>query len=135
MGRKKWENLSKEEKKKFKQKIIKKMDELTNMKERFNEEYDFFEAVTDEAKDTFECNLDCTDCGINDIKKCVQNFRVANIYLLKLLKLDMASLHMFMEGLDSYMKALFQILKYQTDGVEEPEESDEGDTIVQNYYS
>ena len=83
MSRTKFNNLKEDEKRKIGEAILLKMNDLAAMKDKFLDEYDIFDAVNDEAKSLFECNMDCRDCTSEDRANCMQNFRVANVFLLK----------------------------------------------------
>lgn len=104
---------------------MKKWDELTNIQPNLEDVLDKFEAFTDQAKDLFECNLDCRDCSIEDLKSCVQNFRMANVYIMTKLKMYEQALATFIEGLSYYVQTLLEILKYQIEDEEEVEENKE----------
>lgn len=132
MSRKKWNSLSEEQKKKLYTKIMDKWDKLTEISPDLDNALDIFEAITDHTKDLFECNLDCSDCTLEDLKKCVQNFRQANIFMLGKIKTYEQGLEMFLTGLNLYVKTLLKILKYQIeDEDEEPEEEipEQGDSV------
>ncbi len=83
MGRKKFNNFSKEKKEDISNKINGKINEITKLKKSYEKNLDIFDAVNDEMKSLFECDANCSTCDKNDIGKCMQNFRLANIFLQK----------------------------------------------------
>ena len=83
MGRKKFSGLSPEKKREISDKINAKINEITSLKKTYEENLDIFDAVNDEMKDLFECDLNCTTCDQNDLGNCLQNFRLANVFLQK----------------------------------------------------
>lgn len=115
MGRKKWNALSTEEKKKFSNKLLESWDKFSKVKDKLTDQLDVFEAFTDEAKYLFECDLICTTCTVDDVKNCLYNFRQANFYMLTKIKMWEEGLDKFIEGLDGYMQTLLRILNYQID--------------------
>jgi len=110
MGRKKWNRLSNEKKQELTDKIIAKMDELTKVKNDFEQEFDFFDAINNEIKDCFECNLDCSTCTNDDRAHCMQNFRVTSLYVLKKLKMYEMGMYKFMEGIESWCELFLKLL-------------------------
>jgi hypothetical protein len=111
------------------------MDEFTNIKPDLEDVLDKFEAFTDESKDMFECNLDCRDCSVEDLKACVQNFRMANVYILTKVKMYEQALETFIESLSYYVKSLLEILRYQIEDEEEEEEKKENDGSNHQLYA
>lgn len=84
MGRKKFNNLTLEKKDVIRKKILTNMHNLTKWIGNYNKELDIFDSVNDHILDLFECDAKCDTCDIgDDFKKCMYNFRVANIFLLK----------------------------------------------------
>ncbi len=81
MGRKKFNNFSKEKKQDISDKINGKINEITSLKKSYEENLDIFDAVNDEMKTLFECDLNCSTCGPDDKGSCMQNFRLANVFL------------------------------------------------------
>ena len=127
MGRESFNKLTDEQKDKIHDQILAKMDELTNMKATFEEEFDFFDAVNDEAISCFECNGKCPDCNLEDLKKCMFNFRQGNIFLLKKLKLYENSMDKFMEGIEIWCKTFLKWLQSDADiksGIEETKQAE-----------
>ena len=115
MGREEFNKLTDKQKDEIHDQILAKMDELTEMKESFDEEFDFFDAVNDEVIGCFECNGICTSCTVEDLKKCVYNFRVGNVFLLKKLKLYENEMGKFMEGLILWSKTFLKWLQSDAD--------------------
>lgn len=81
MGREKFNNLSTTKKQIISNEINAKINEITKLKKSYKENLDIFDAVNDEMKSLLECDSDCSTCDTNDIGKCLQNFRLANIFL------------------------------------------------------
>jgi hypothetical protein len=115
MGRVKWNKLSPEKKKEISKEIVTYMDKVTNMKEKFDQEFDFFDAINDEINSLFECNMKCITCELEDVKTCLYNFRIANVYMLKKLKLYENSMSMFMEGIMSWCQTFNKWLQADSD--------------------
>ena len=125
MGRTKWNKLTDEKKAEISSEIVVFMDEVTKKKDKFTQEFDFFDAINDEIKSLFECNGDCSTCSVEDVKHCLQNFRVANVYLVKKLKLYDQGLEKFMEGMEIWCKTFLKWLKADSDIEEEIEKTEE----------
>jgi len=115
MGREKFNKLTDEEKEEIRKQIISKMDELTKMKEKFEQEFDFFDAVNDEIISCFECNGKCTGCDLEDLKKCMQNFRIGNIFFLKKLRLYENQMEIYMEGIQIWSETFLKWLQSDAD--------------------
>ena len=115
MGRAKWNKLSPEKKEEISKNIIIYMDKVTDMKEKFEEEFDFMDALNDDLNSLFECDQDCETCNIENIKTCVYNFRIANVYMLKKLKLYENSMSMFMEGIMQWCQVFVKWLQTDSD--------------------
>lgn len=81
MGRKKFDSFSKEKKQSVSDEINVKINEITRLKKSYEENLDIFDAVNDEMKTLLECDADCSTCDKNDIGRCMQNFRLANVFL------------------------------------------------------
>jgi len=115
MGREKFNKLTDEQKEKIRKKILAKMDELTKMKEKFEQEFDFFDAINDEGISCFECNGKCMDCSLDDLKKCMQNFRMGNLFILKKLRLYEQGMEKYMEGLEVWSQTFLKWLQSDAD--------------------
>ena len=123
MGRDKWNKLSKEKKEEISKGIVIYMDKVTDMKEKFDEEFDFMDAINDDLTSLFECDGNCTTCEIENVKACVRNFRIANVYILKKLKLYENGMEMFMEGLMNWCQTFLKWLQADSDIEEEIEKT------------
>lgn len=128
MGRVKWNKLSPEKKKEISQEIVIYMDKVTDMKEKFDQEFDFFDAINDEINSLFECDMDCITCDIENVKSCVRNFRIANVYMLKKIKLYENSMALFMEGIMSWCQTFNKWLQADSDIESELEKTETKET-------
>ena len=115
MGRSKWNKLTPEKKSEISKKIVIYMNKVTDMKEKFDQEFDFMDALTDDLNSLFECDLECETCDIENIKSCVKNFRIANVYVLKKIKLYENSMSMFMEGIMQWCQVFVKWLQTDAD--------------------
>ena len=115
MGRSKWNKLTPEKKSEISKKIVIYMNKVTDMKEKFDQEFDFMDALTDDLNSLFECDLECETCDIENIKSCVKNFRIANVYVLKKIKLYENSMSMFMEGIMQWCQVFVKWLQTDSD--------------------
>ena len=85
---------------KFGKEAVKKiMDKLYTLSEKVEDEYDIMELVEDNIRDIFECDLDCSTCSREEQGKCMQNFKKANLYLLRKLYLDEVLLKEFTQDI------------------------------------
>lgn len=129
MGRKKFEGLSKDKKKSIGDKINAKVNEITRLKKSYHENFDIFEAVNDEMKDLFECNLTCDTCGPDDRGKCMQNFRMANIYFQRQCMILVKTINNYLEVFENILNGLGHEILGQLEEKPKEEKSDK------DYYS
>lgn len=47
------------------------------------EEFDLIEAIEDNIKDIFSCDLDCSTCSRVEFGECMQTFKKANLYWIR----------------------------------------------------
>ena len=136
MSRKRFNALDEDQKRKVGEQIIRKMDDIAAMKDSFLDEFDIFDAVNDEAKTLFECNMDCRDCTSEDRANCMQNFRVANVFLLKQIR---QMEHIITEQMVTFHDLLLEIGEIFTNKGEISEEKDKKlekiDESAEQYYS
>lgn len=76
---------SNEEEKRVMNKLQNKIMELC---EDVREEFDILELIQDSVKEIFDCDLDCSTCSTKEQGKCMQNFKVGNLLLLRKLQQD-----------------------------------------------
>jgi len=111
MGRKKWNKLTQKKKEELSNKIVEKMDELTNLRDTFEQEFFFFDVLNNEIEDCFECDLECVSCSNEDRAMCMQNFRITNLYILKKVKMYEEGMYKFMFGIENWCKLFLNLLK------------------------
>lgn len=110
MGRKKWNSLSKEGQDKLRLIMIRTINRLVKSQENFDKEFDFFDALNDEIMDCFECNLHCDSCTEIDRANCLENFRTANIFLLKKLRFYEDHLRTYFIAVRKWSKLFFKLI-------------------------
>lgn len=112
MGRKKFEKFNDNKKKEIQKKIVDKINEITQLKKSYSENLDVFEAVNDEMKDIFECDLDCSTCGIDDRGKCLQSFRLGNVFFQKQCRILVDIINEYVDVFEKILNNLgYEILK------------------------
>ena len=111
MGRKKFKSYNKEKKNEIVNKINTKINEIVKLKKSYQENLDIFEAVNDETKDLFECDLTCDTCGEEDRGKCMQNFRMGNIFLQRQCLILITTINSYLEVFEKILTDLgYEIL-------------------------
>ncbi|MHA1748707.1 MAG: hypothetical protein ACTSYF_08740 [Promethearchaeota archaeon] len=100
--------MSEDEKESFSKKILDAINEITRMRESYEEEKKIFDEINDKIQSLFECDLECTTCSPEDRAKCMQNFRVANIFLQKETRYV---IHVFNEYLNVFNEIIVKLVK------------------------
>lgn len=96
----------------FKKDEVKEMDlikRITKLSEDIREEFDMMEAIEDEIKDLFSCDLNCKTCSVEEQGQCLQNFKKANLYWLRKIVQDEKYLKDIVEKMDEMRETLFEL--------------------------
>lgn len=121
--RKKWNEMSDKDKENLMEVIRERMLDLTEKRESLEEEYNCFEEINDQIQDTFECDMKCETCDEVDRARCMQSFRIANVYWIKKLRLYEDYFLKTLETSLDVLKELILLLK------------DSGSPAPSNYFS
>ena len=111
MGRKKWNKSTDKEKKKIWEKIQNRINNVTELREGYQENLDVFDAVNDKIGDYFECDMDCSTCNCEDRAKCMQGFKLANIFLLKKNRMLLEMYEEYIEGISDVLHGAASIIE------------------------
>lgn len=63
-------------------------NKISELCEDVREEFDILELIQDSIKEIFDCDLDCSTCSTKEQGKCMQDFKVGNLLLLRKLQQD-----------------------------------------------
>jgi len=102
-------------------------EKLIKLATTIGEEFDILEAIEDNIKDAFHCDMECITCTEDERAICMQTFKKANLFWIRKIAQDERMLHDIVEKMDEYR----ELLKRATDFIKKnyPVNDNENDLL------